>query len=80
MAETILFLASKEKARYSDIKKQKYVIGDRTLSHILKELQKQNIIERKVLSTFPISTNYSLTEKGKTVAKCLKELKEGLTL
>ena len=80
VTETILYLASREKARYSDIKKQKYVVGDRTLSRTLKELQRQDIIRREVLSTFPISTSYSLTEKGKAVARCLNELKDSLAL
>lgn len=77
-AEVILFLASMEKARYSDIKKQKYVVGDRSLSRILKELQKQGLILREALPTYPISTTYSLTDKGKLVAKLLNELKQAI--
>ena len=75
-AEVILFLASVEKARYSEIKKQKYVVGDRSLSRILKELQERGLIRREALPTYPISTSYSLTDKGKTVAKHLNKLKE----
>jgi len=48
VAEVILFLASVEKARYSEIKKQKYVVGDRSLSHILKELQRRGLIHRDI--------------------------------
>jgi DNA-binding HxlR family transcriptional regulator len=77
-AEVILFLASVEKARYSDIRKQGYVIGDRSLSRILKELQKQALINRETLPTYPVSTAYSLTDKGKLVAKQLNILKETL--
>lgn len=73
-AEVILFLASKGKARYSDIRKQKYVVGDRSLSRILKELQKHNLIHREALPTYPVSTTYILTDKGKKVAKLLNEL------
>ena len=76
MAEVVLFLASVEKARYSDIKKQKYVVGDRSLSRILKELQKRGLIRREALPTYPVSTRYSLTDRGKLVAKHLNELKE----
>jgi len=75
-AEVILFLASVEKARYSEIKKQKYVVGDRSLSRILKELQERGLIRREALPTYPISTSYSLTDKGKIVAKNLNKLKE----
>lgn len=75
-AEVILFLASVEKARYSDIKKQEYVVGDRSLSRILKELQRRGLIHREALATYPISTSYSLTDEGKIVARLLSELKE----
>jgi len=74
--QIILFLASKGRARYSEIKKQRYVIGDRSLSRILKELQEPGLISREALATFPVSTSYSLTEKGKIVAKHLNELKD----
>jgi len=76
--EVILFLASVEKARYSDIRKQKYVVGDRSLSRILKELQGHALIRRETLPTYPVSTIYSLTNKGKLVAEHLNILKETL--
>jgi len=75
-AEVILFLVSVEEARYSEIKKQEYVIGDRSLSRILKELQERGIILREAHPTYPVSTSYSLTEKGKQVARHLGELKD----
>jgi len=75
VAESLLFLATIGSARYSQIKKQRYVVGDRSLSRLLKELQAHGLVERRVLSTFPISTEYSLTEKGQKVVKHLKELK-----
>jgi DNA-binding HxlR family transcriptional regulator len=73
--ETLLFLASKGSAKYSEIKRQGHVIGDRSLSRLLKELRAKSLVERKVQSTFPIATQYSLTEKGKAVAKHLDELR-----
>lgn len=76
--EVILYLASAGKARYSDIKKQQYVIGDRSLSRILKELQKRDLISREVFPTYPVSATYSLTDKGKLVAEHLNILKETL--
>ena len=78
VAEVILFLTSTEKARYTDIKKQKYVVGDRSLSRILKEVQKRGLVHREALPTYPVSTTYSLTEKGKIVVKYLQGLKEVL--
>jgi DNA-binding HxlR family transcriptional regulator len=75
VAESLLFLATNGSARYSEIKRQGYVVGDRSLSRLLKELQSLGLVERKVLSTFPVSTEYSLTERGQRLARHLKELK-----
>jgi len=76
--DVILYLATAEKARYSDIKKRQYVIGDRSLSRILKELQKRELIRREVLPTYPVSATYALTDKGKLVSEHLNILKEAL--
>ena len=77
--EILLFLDSKGTARYSEIKKQEFVIGDRSLSRLLKELQTYGMIQRETLPTFPVSTQYSLTKKGKRAVKHLKELTKLMT-
>jgi|GEM_PF-1756951 len=78
VAETLFFLASKGSAGYSEIKRQGYMVGDRSLSRILKELQEHDLITRTVFSTSPISTEYSLTDKGRAVAILLNQLKSSL--
>lgn len=42
----------------------------------MEDLQKYGLITRSVLSTFSISTEYSLTEKGEAVAKHLEAVRE----
>ena len=42
-------------------------ISGRLLSERLKELEKENIVERKVYSEVPIRVEYSLTEKGSSL-------------
>jgi len=73
--DIILFLGSVGEARYSEIKSQEYVIGDRSLSRTLKALQNLDLVYREVLPTVPVSTIYSLTDKGKLVVTHLKELR-----
>lgn len=75
----ILFLHQRGEARYSEIKKQGYVIGDRSLSRLLKELEKQKLLERRVISTYPVATIYTLTNEGRLLAKHLNEIKNLLT-
>jgi len=74
VVECLLFLATIGPARYSQIRKQGCVSGDRSLSKLLKQLQAHGLVKREVLSTYPISTQYALTEKGKVVVKHLKDL------
>jgi len=73
--EVLIYLLMVERARYGDIRRQKFVVGDRSLSRLLKGLQSGGLIAREALPTYPISTNYSLTNKGKEVAELLKSLK-----
>jgi DNA-binding HxlR family transcriptional regulator len=44
------------------------------LSANLKELEKEELIKRRVVTTKPIQTYYSLTEKGRDIAKRLGEI------
>jgi DNA-binding HxlR family transcriptional regulator len=74
-SEVLIYLLTVERARYSDIRKQKFVVGDRSLSRLLKSLQDKGLIKREALPTYPVSTNYSLTDEGKEVAELLKSLK-----
>jgi len=73
--ETILFLASKGEARYSEVKRQRFLVGDRSLSRLLRELQRKGLVERRALPTFPVSTSYSLTDRGRMAAKHLEGLR-----
>jgi len=49
------------------------------LSANLKELEKEELINRRVVTTKPIQTYYSLTEKGKEVARRLGEIRAFLS-
>lgn len=51
-------------------------ISGRLLSERLKELEKEGIVERKVYSEVPIRVEYSLTEKGRSLEKTVREIEE----
>ena len=49
-------------------------ISGRLLSERLKELEKEDIVERKVYSEVPIRVEYSLTEKGSSLEGAVREI------
>jgi DNA-binding HxlR family transcriptional regulator len=70
----LLFIYGKGEVRYTDLTK---LISSRgTLSANLKELEKEELIKRRVVTTKPIQTYYSLTEKGQRIAKAFSGVKE----
>jgi len=46
-----------------------------TLSLNLKDLEEEKLIQRRIVTSKPIQAYYSLTEKGKEVAKRFNEMK-----
>ena len=79
MIDVIFYLDKFGKAGYYKIYKQKFVVGRQTFGNILKKLEKEGIVNRKVIESRPPRVEYSLTEKGKNVAKMLYELDKLLT-
>ena len=51
-------------------------ISGRLLSERLKELEKEDIVERKVYSEVPIRVEYSLTEKGNSLEGTVREIEK----
>jgi DNA-binding HxlR family transcriptional regulator len=52
------------KIGYNDLKKELGVISPKTLSDMLKELQKHELINREVFQETPIRVEYTLTKDG----------------
>ena len=74
LIEVILFLDKVEKAGYYEIYKQNFVVSRQTFANLLKKLEKEGIVNRRVVEARPPRVEYSLTEKGKNIAKILYEL------
>ena len=70
----ICVLASKERLRYSEIRKEMCNITDAVLAATLKDLMEDNIIERTSYDEIPPRVEYSLTEKGKSVVPILQNI------
>jgi DNA-binding HxlR family transcriptional regulator len=70
----LLFVHSKGEVRYGELGR---LISSRgTLSVSLKELEEEGLIMRRVISSRPIQSHYSLTEDGTKIATLLKEVVE----
>ena len=68
----LVYLQEKGQTRHSELER---LIGSRgTLASNLNDLVDEGLVARKVLPTKPIQSNYSLTEKGQSVARLLADI------
>src|SRR5689334_1386393 len=61
--------------RFSEITQLVPDLSDRLLSERLKELEAEDIVERKVLDGSPVRVEYCLTSKGKALEPAVRALK-----
>jgi DNA-binding HxlR family transcriptional regulator len=74
--EVVFYLDKVGKAGYYEIYKQDFVVSRQTFANLLKELEDKGIVSRKVINERPPRVEYSLTEKGKEMARILNELNQ----
>jgi DNA-binding HxlR family transcriptional regulator len=70
----ISIIGHHEKIRFNDIMQRLDGISPRTLSDVLKELQKENLISREAFSEIPPRVEYSLTDDGKKLCDAVLPL------
>ena len=70
--EVLLYIAEKEKARYSELKN--IVDNEPSLIRALKILCEYNYLTRRILDDKYRPTEYKITEKGKIIAEHFKEI------
>ncbi|HEX2925749.1 MAG TPA: helix-turn-helix domain-containing protein [Ruminiclostridium sp.] len=63
------------KKRFGEIRKSLIGVSPKTLSTRLKELEERGIVIRCAYPTIPPTVEYSLTEKGQSLKKIIKEMK-----
>jgi DNA-binding HxlR family transcriptional regulator len=79
---SILILAElqrggKEWKRYSEVKRGLPGITPKMLSMRLRELEKDGLIKRRVeAQSFPISSEYSLTDMGKGLVSVIRDMRQ----
>ncbi len=61
--------------RFSEIAHAVPDLSDRLLSERMKELERCNIVKRRVAATSPVRVEYELTERGRQLDAALAELK-----
>jgi DNA-binding HxlR family transcriptional regulator len=72
----LLFLHEQGEVRYADL--TKLVASRGTLSLNIRELEKEGLIQRRVVTTKPIQAYYSLTDRGKEIASHFSTIKKTL--
>jgi len=70
----LLFLHEQGEVRYADL--TKLIASRGTLSLNIRELEKEGLIQRRVVTTKPIQAHYSLTNKGKEIATHLNKIEK----
>lgn len=63
-----------EPVRYNQLKRYLQSASDRTLSNALKELEKDELIVRRVYPQIPPKVEYRLSDRGKSLMQILDEL------
>lgn len=71
----LLFIGEKE-VRFTGL--TKLIPSRGALSTNLKSLEQEGLVSRRVVTSKPIQAHYSLTAKGKQVAKVFSELTENI--
>lgn len=73
-SRVVCVLSSKQVLRYSELRSEMTNITDAVLASTLKELLRDDIIQRKQYDEIPPCVEYSLTEKGKSVIPILQSI------
>ncbi len=62
------------KKHFKEFKEDKPKLSNKVLSNCLKELEENGLIRKEVLNTTPVTTEYYLTEYGKSMNRIIYEL------
>ena len=62
------------KKHFKEFKENKPKLSNKVLSNCLKELEENGLIEKRVLNTTPVTTEYHLTEYGRSMNRIIYEL------
>ena len=74
--DVVFYLNEVEEAGYYEIYRQGYVVSRQTFADLLRMLEEQGLVNRRVTDDRPPRVNYSLSQKGGRVASILRSLYE----
>ena len=74
--DVIFYLNEVGEAGYYAIYRQGFVVSRQTFANLLRMLEKEGLINRRVTDDRPPRVNYSLSQKGGRVASILRSLYE----
>ena len=72
----IIWNLREQKMRYSELKKTLVTINDKMLSQVLKELEEQGVVLRKVVEAVPPKVEYSLSKEGKKLLPIMQAMSD----
>lgn len=64
------------KKRFSELKRILVTINDKMLSQVLRELEEQGVVDRKVHEVLPPKVEYSLTKEGKKLLPIMQAMSD----
>jgi DNA-binding HxlR family transcriptional regulator len=72
----VIWNLREEKKRFSELKRILVTINDKMLSQVLRELEEQGVVSRKVYEVVPPKVEYSLTEEGKKLLPIMQAMND----
>jgi DNA-binding HxlR family transcriptional regulator len=75
-AVLILLLVRDEPMRFNALRRMIEGISQKMLSQVLKSLERDGLIKRRVIATVPVTVEYSITPLGATLADAVDPLRE----
>ena len=72
----IIFVLLRSRSRFAHLREAIPDITDRMLSDRLRELEKEGVVERKVIPETPVRIEYALTTKGRALAEAFGAIGE----
>lgn len=72
----VIWNLREEKLRFSELKRRLVSINDKMLSQVLRDLEEQGIVLRKVIEMVPPKVEYSLTKEGKKLLPIMQAMSD----
>ncbi len=72
----VIWNLREEKKRFSELKRILVTINDKMLSQVLRELEVQGVVNRKVYEVVPPKVEYSLTKEGKKLLPIMQAMSD----